>query len=111
MMKYSQYITFLLLLIKINSINQCSGSASTLDDCEKKYTEEEKEYGHCCLFKAKDKQTSQTTIQCMELSNEDYESIDDVEDSYSYTYDNIEIDCKSYYLHLSLLLLLINFII
>ena len=107
-MKIFKYTIFLLLIIEIQLNGNCKGSATSIDECLTKITEEEKEYGfHCCLFTGKKKESTIQDSQCLELDEDDYNSIGDVEASYQDTHDNPSIYCNSRYLNLSLLLIFV----
>ena len=106
MLKFFKYIIFLLSIIEIQLNGDCKGSATSTDECLDKITEEEKEYGtYCCLFTGKRKESTIQDSQCIEIDEEGYNSISDVEDTYKNTYDDPSIDCNSRYLNLSLLLI------
>ena len=110
MVKYLKYFIFLTLLasIKLEYDGKCKGSASTLSECEDLLLDVEKELGdHCCLFKAKSLEKSTYESQCLIVDEEGYHNMNDFKAQYENLYDDIKIDCKSYYLYLGIFYLLI----
>ena len=79
---------------------------SSVNECIEKISQSLKNSGyHCCLQKAK-KGTVQT--MCKYLTEDEYDNIKDyigdIEDS---GYDDVSVDCKSYYLQIGILSLLL----
>ena len=117
------YYCIILLFYSINIINadsknstnstnstfstKCVGRASSSSECFDKITEDEKEVGdHCCFFQAKDHNV-QTSI-CVILEDETYSNLDDyISYQRQVGYEEVKIDCKSFYLSLSLFYLIL----
>ena len=104
----------LIILLSISYVHNaddgtnCEGAtASTVDECRGKISDALKNSGyHCCLLVGK-KNDVENSI-CKYLTEEDYDNIKDyigyVEDS---GYDDVSVDCKSYYLQIGILSLLL----
>ena len=109
-MKYTQNILLLFLLFSFIycTDDTCKGSANSLSDCENLITDYQKNSigDRCCYFTAQDKNGANVK-QCLFVEKEGYDNIKDVINAQEDFYDKVHIDCKSYYLHLSLLSLLL----
>ena len=80
---------------------------STVEDCLGKETEDEKEYEWHCCYESK-KSNGVVSNQCSLLSKESYNNIKDyVGVLKDQKYEDIDIKCKSFYLQISLLLLIL----
>ena len=111
MSKLFWILNLLILLVNIQSLNDCIGSASTVNECHERITDVEKnEWYHCCLLTGKPKPEVYQSTQCLEVSKEEYESFDDVMDFYKLHYNDLSIDCKSYYLYVTITFILLNFL-
>ena len=103
----------LIILLSISYVHNaddgsnCEGvTASTVDECNGKISDALKKSGyHCCLLVGK---KNVQNSMCKYLTEEDYDNIKDyigyVEDS---GYDDVSVDCKSYYLQIGILSLLL----
>ena len=104
----------LIILLSISYVHNaddssaCEGaSASTVDECKGKISDSLKNSGyHCCLQKGKSGGVEKT--MCKYLTEEVYDNIKDyigdIEDS---GFDDVSVDCKSYYLQIGILSLLL----
>ena len=104
----------LIILLSISYVHNADGgsncegvTASTVDECNGKMTEAFKKSGyHCCLLKGKKNYVENS--MCKYLTEEDYNDINDyigdIEDS---GYKDVSVDCKSYYLQIGILSLLL----
>ena len=110
MLKYIQYLIFLALLISTKSYDsKCKGYASTVDECIDLLYEYEKDAGdRCCLFSGKEKGESTLIKQCTVVDEEGYRNINDFKAAqFGYRYEDVKLECKSHYLYLPILYLLI----
>ena len=111
-MKNTLFLTFaILLVLQFNFVtNACNGDASKVEDCQSK-TLGTGEY-KCCLYEAEWDGGSSST--CVGVSKEEYDDIDDVIDKMEEAGDeadlDIDIDCSSNYLLISLLSLILLFL-
>ena len=109
MVKY--YILLIILLslsyVQSQESKKCEEVvASTVDECRDKISQEYKNSGyHCCLLVGK---KNVQNSMCKYLTEEDYNDINDyigdIEDS---GYKDVSVDCKSYYLQIGILSLLL----
>ena len=101
-------INLLVLLIKILSIGSCEGSGYEVSHCLELLTEQEIDIGyHCCLLTGKPKSESQQSNQCVGVNSESFENFDAIMNFYSKYYDDLSIDCISYYCNISILYFLL----
>ena len=113
------YYCFILLFYSINIINadtnntnndyksNCNGHASLSSECFDKILDVEKDDNfHCCFLKAKENNNQNTF--CSLLDEEAFLNINDyIESQQHFEYEVLEVDCKSFYLSLSLLYLIL----
>jgi hypothetical protein len=104
----------LIILLSINYVHNADGSsncedvsASTVDECNSKISDALKQSGyHCCFVKGR-KNHVENSI-CKYLTEEEYDDIKNykgfLEDS---GYQDVSVDCKSYYLQIGILSLLL----
>ena len=106
MTKFLFYIIFIISFK--NVILECIGSGISPKDCSQKLTESEKNSGaYCCLFTGTRKDNEYQDNQCMKLNKDEYDNIDDKIKDKENTHTNPSIDCKSYYLHISIIIILL----
>ena len=104
MFKY--IIVLFTVIIHINCDNSdCKGSAFKGSDCFE--MNESSNEDHCCYFTGKYKQDSSLIKQCIIVEKDGFDDFDKVIDSYSQNYNEVSIDCKSYFLNYGILLNLI----
>ena len=108
-MKFFQIFILLLLLMHIICQNICSGSSFDTKTCSEKNAEIENAY--CCYLKGIDKVDRSQHNQCVEVSQDDYFKFDEVMKLYGNYYTDLYIDCNSYSLYMSLLLLIFTIIL
>ena len=108
MIKCLLYIIFIISLeYVILQSNSCVGSGLSAEDCSKKLNENEKNEGsYCCFFSGTRKDNNYEDKQCITLSEDEFENIDRNVDEKKETHTNPSIDCNSYYLHISIIILL-----
>ena len=108
-MKNTLFLTFaILLVLQFNFVtNSCSGDASNVEDCQK-MTLGTGEY-KCCLWEAEYDGGSGSV--CMGVTKEQYDDIDDFIDKMEEAAEeadyDLDIDCSSNYLLISLLSLIL----
>ena len=108
-MKNTLFLTFaILLVLQFNFVtNDCDGSASSVEDCQK-MTLGTGEY-KCCLFEAE--YDGGSGSYCSGLSQDEYDNIDDyidkAEENAGLADYELDIDCSSNYLIISLLSLIL----
>ena len=111
-MKNTLFLTFaILLVLQFNFVtNSCSGDASSVEDCQK-MTLDAGEY-KCCLFEYE--YDGGSGSECEPLTQEDYDNIDDyidkMEENSGRSDLDLDIDCSSNYLLISLLSLILLFL-
>ena len=111
-MKNTLFLTFaILLVLQFNFVtNECDGSASSLEDCQKK-TLGAGEY-KCCFVEYESDEGSGSG--CEGLTQEEYDNIDDyidkAEENSGLSDIDIDIDCNSNYLLISVLSLILLFL-
>ena len=111
-MKNTLFLTFaILLVLQFNFVtNDCSGDASKVEDCQSK-TLGTGEY-KCCLYEAE--WDGGSGSGCVGVTKEEYDDIDDYIDKLEEAGDeadlDIDIDCGSNYLLISLLSLILLFL-
>ena len=97
-------INLLILIIKILTNGDCQGSGYEISDCQGRLTEEQINKGeHCCLLTGKPKSDSYQSNQCVGVEKAEFEDFDSLMNFYNNYYDNLSIDCISYYLNISIL--------
>ena len=109
-MKYTIFILLIVFLLSFEFIycedfgTQCIGSSSSSSRCKELLSEEEKLYDeHCCLFSGYIK--GEYVSQCTILNKEEYEDTNlkisiYIDDGYT----NVDIDCKSYYYNINIII-------
>ena len=107
-MKKEINIIFFVLLIHMCSNEEndtfCQGSAFTSSDCFTQSNSNGTDSQiHCCFFKARYKDDTSMTKQCVNLTNENYSSIDKVIKDYENNYDEVSIYCSSTFLNYGIL--------
>ena len=111
-MKNTLFLTFaILLVLQFNFVtNDCDGSASKVEDCQSK-TLGTGEY-KCCFFEAE--RDGGSSSGCVGVTKEDYDDIDDyidkAEENSGLPDADLDIDCSSNYLLISLLSLILLFL-
>lgn len=98
----------LLVYCSYQYTSKCDGTqASTLSECLELLLPEEKDSDfHCCFTQAK--KNGVKNSQCDLISDSDYNSIKHyIGDYEDHGYSEVSVDCKSYFLQLSLLYLLL----
>ena len=106
MLKYILVLITLIIYINCENDSNCKGSAYKGSDCFEKNDSSNED--HCCYFTGKNKQDSSSLIkQCINVENDYYEDFDKLMDLYKEKYDEVSIDCKSYYFNYGILLNLI----
>ena len=107
------YILLIILLSisyvhNANDISNCEEvTASTVDECNGKISDALKKSGyHCCLLVGKKNGVEKS--MCTYLTEEDYDNIKDyIGDVKDSGYGDVSVDCKSYYLQIGILSLLL----
>ncbi len=99
-----QYILLLLLIYVLHfqstESTLCLGSSTSQSSCSEKLSDVEEENGyHCCYFTSSD-----NGQQCLLLNKTEFGDFDATMDYYRGKYEDVSIDCKSYYLKLGVLL-------
>ena len=110
MIKCFMYIIFIISLenVILQISDTCIGQGSSAKDCSSRLTENEKNDGaYCCLFTGTTKDTNYETNQCMKLNEDEYHNIKQKIKDKENNYENPSIDCKSYYLHISIIIILL----
>ena len=108
-----KYYILLIILLSVSYVHTqgkdaCEEQgASSVDECRGKISDALKNSGyHCCLQKGKKDGVEKT--MCRYLTEEEYDEIKDyigdIEDS---GFKDVKVDCKSYYLQLGILSLLL----
>ena len=111
-MKNTLFLTFaILLVLQFNFVtNDCEGSASKVEDCQSK-TLGTGQY-KCCLYEVE--YDGGSGSGCVGVTKEEYDNIDDyidkAEENSEYADPDIDIDCSSNYLLISLLSLILLFL-
>ena len=111
-MKNTLFLTFaILLVLKFNFVtNDCNGSGSSVEDCQSK-TLGTGEY-KCCLYEAE--YDGGSGSGCVGVTKEEYDDIDDyidkMEENSGLADPDIDVDCNSNYLLISLLSLILLFL-
>ena len=111
-MKNTLFLTFaILLVLQFNFVtNDCSGDASKVEDCQSK-TLGTGEY-KCCLYETE--WDGGSGSGCIPLTQDQYDNIDDFidkeEENSGLDDIDIDIDCNSNYLLISLLSLILLFL-
>ena len=108
-----KYYIILIILLSINyvhnqTLDDCEGaSATTVSECNEKISQELKNSDyHCCLQQGKKDGVKKS--MCTYLTDEAYKDIKDhIGDLEDAGYEDASIDCKSYYLQLGILSLLL----
>ena len=108
-MKFFQIFILLILLIYINCQSVCSGYSFDTNGCSERNIEIENAY--CCYLKGIYKDDQSQHNQCVEVSQDDYHNFDKVMNYYEKYYNELSIDCNSYSLYMSLLLLIFTIIL
>ena len=104
------WIAFLLIVlnfeISIEEEEPCSGIVSSTQECQDKLTEDDLEYGYkCCYHSSKG---NNALSECRLLFPEDYKNIKSViGELKDQGYEDPSVDCKSNYLQITLLTLLL----
>ena len=106
------WIMFLLLLLYFEISLESGGcdrtTASSTQECLDLLNDEEEEYGYKCCYVTGKENGVTTLSECRLLEPEDYKYIDDYKDSLKTpSLKNPEVDCKSYFLQITLLSLLL----
>ena len=110
MAKY--YILLILLcsviFIQSESLSEkCTGSASSTYDCVDLFTDSERAGGYYCCYE-KAKKNGVQVSDCVFLLDDDYDDIKNYIGSIKDDgYTDVSVDCKSYYLQLGVLSLLL----
>ena len=100
------FIIFLILLENVILEDICMGSTLDINDCIGKLSQDKKDANcYCCLFTGTSKEGYQVS-QCIELQKIQYDYIEEIIQDKKKSYENPSIKCKSYYLHLSIIVLL-----
>ena len=112
MLKFYHIILLLSILVYSHSqsyVSDCEKTTnpSSKSECvDKLSTYEKEESYHCCFVSGK--KDGVTQKKCEFISNEEYKNIGDVKGDYEDSgYKEVSVECKSYFLHLSLLSLLL----
>ena len=112
MVKFFLMIKLLVLFVKILNIGSCEGSGYEVSECLGRLTEHEINEGdHCCLLTGEPKSASYQSNQCVDINSESFENFDGIMNYYNEYYDNLSIDCISYYFNISIHFLLILFLL
>ena len=124
-MKIIQVVLLFVFLIYINASGTSScedenGNTyvpSSADDCKKRLTEDEKKnlYSHCCMIKyehMEDDNGNKISASCGTIRQAQFDKIKDYVkyQTFKYGLDGYEIDCKSFYINISILILIFLFI-
>ena len=106
MFKYILVLFTMIIYINCGNDSICQGSAYKGSDCFDN-NESLNDEDHCCYFTGKIKQDSSLIKQCIIIKNDDYDDFDKIIHSYEEKYNEVSIDCKSYFLNYGILLSLI----
>ena len=106
------WMAFLLFLlhfeITIEETLTCSGIVSSTQECLDKLTEEEDEYNFKCCHVTANKRDGSTVSECQLLAEEEHKNIKEFKNSLKDDgYQDPKVDCKSNYLQITLLTLLL----
>jgi len=97
-------IIFISLILSICSADTCDpekSKASSVKDCDK--LEKLNGYPYCCYFKGKDEDGERET--CLPLTKDNYDNIKDYIKEFEKDGGKVKkLDCKSFYLELSVLI-------
>ncbi len=107
-----KHYILLILLVSVSYVHtqqsacEDGQSASSVDDCINKIGQSYKNSGyHCCLQKGK--KNGREESMCKYLTEEDYKDVDDYIGDLEDGYNDVTVNCKSYYLQIGILSLLL----
>ena len=104
------YVLLILLcsIIFVKTKSDCDGiAASSTNECVDKFSQEDRDGGYYCCF-AKAKKNGVSKSECMSLIEEEVDDLDNyigLLEEQGYT--DVSVNCKSFYLQLGLLSLLL----